>query len=171
MLQVLPHNDECRVRDDSRPGPDDQLTSYPASDQGAEYPQGSADESDEGDVFGVIYRWATPALTAGPVPAFGTSEWAALPLDHPHRWVAVCRAALAWWRAGADQNEILARAEAIDHVATSHAVAAAADWDGLVTRPTMAKLRCHRDRSRPAEQDHQGGPVELWGPTESVSLA
>ncbi len=39
---MLPHNDESRVCDDSRPGPDDQFTNHSASDQGAEQVQDSA---------------------------------------------------------------------------------------------------------------------------------
>jgi hypothetical protein len=60
----------------------------------------------DADTLAQLYAIVEPALSAGPLPEFGSSAWLELPNDDPRRAWATLRAALTWWTWAAFGMEI-----------------------------------------------------------------
>ena len=93
--------------------------------------------------------WAAERIRAarelGPLPLYGSDQWAALAARDPRRWGAVIRAAEAWrdycsperikLDLQAEENEFVRRTKA-----ASVDVSLATDWAALASEPTYAEL-------------------------------
>ncbi|MDD7925036.1 DUF2742 domain-containing protein [Actinomycetospora chibensis] len=75
-----------------------------------------------------VHRWCSEAMTAGPLPVFGSPEWCALD-DGRTKTQAAVRAALAWWAEQWSRADAAARA----HVEASYAISGATDWRRVAT--------------------------------------
>jgi len=78
---------------------------------------------DECEQAEALYRYVTPALTCGPIPVFGSTEWLKLAEQDPRKQAAVVRAAMVGWMVELDRQHT--------HAEASHAVAV-----GYVSRVT-----------------------------------
>ena len=86
------------------------------------------------ELLAALHDYTGPAMTAGPLPEFGTARWAALADDDPAKGHAVVRAALAYWQ--------LAQAAAQDHGQISGAVSAAVGpFTGNVAHTEIVRRR------------------------------
>lgn len=101
-------------------------------------PAAGADPVELGDaeILAAIHRYVAPAMTAGPLPEFGSARWAALDDDDPAKAHAVIRAALA------HHNQQLTEDEA--HVQVSRDLSAAMTAQGVRVGPPHAELARRR---------------------------
>lgn len=136
-----------------------------------------------------VRRWASGLLDradrVGPIPAFGSPEWAALDDRDPRKPAAAVRAALAW-RHEADPHTITSRLrdelDLIDRVmadrmtAVAHDLSAAGDWSRLASGPTARELAARRARLGPLTCSVDRTAASVWArtgttPTNSQEVA
>lgn len=93
--------------------------------------------------------WALQRIRAaravGPIPQYGSAEWAALPARDPRLWAAAIAAAEAWRDYCSPERIALDLAAEQDAFtrrmkAASVDVSMAADWAAIASQPTHAEL-------------------------------
>lgn len=110
------------------------------------------------------HRITTRAATTGPIPLYGSAEWARLPADDPRKAASAVRAAEAWARQGDD----------LKHTALQQAynLRRADDefWEHMFARRRdmvddhLDRVRVNTQRrQQPAPTGYTGGPVPWDG--------
>jgi len=118
---------------------------------------GEATLMDDAEILAALHTYVGAAMTAGPVPEFGTARWAALGDDDPAKTHAVVRAALAHWQHTQTATE--------DHVQASRAISAAmGPAGGFVAHTEIVRRRAavHTARAPQTAAQIRAGAAFSW---------